>query len=103
MAGTTLPTNAGQIIGLGTNMLAGLTALGMELGITQITPAGFETQLNAFITAEGNFNACRSDKQAALDAWKAATGALVDWLLVVRTVLAGRFGSRWSAEWAQAG
>ena len=103
MASNTLPTNAGQIIGLGTNMLAGLNSLGLELGITQITPAGFETKLNAFITCEGDFNACRSAKQAALNTWTTATGAVYDWLIVVRTVLAGRFGNRWSTEWAQAG
>ena len=103
MGSNTLPTNAGQIIGLGTNMLAGLNSLGLELGITQITPAGFETKLNAFITCEGDFNAARSAKQAALDTWEATTGALYDWLLVVRTVLAGRFGNRSSTQWAQAG
>ena len=103
MAGNTLPTNSGQLIGLATNMLAGITSLGTTLGITQITPASFESALDAFIAADGAFNAGRSARQTALDAWTAATGGLLDWLLVVRTVLAGRFGNRWSTEWAQAG
>ena len=103
MASNRLPNIPGQTIGLGTNMLAGLNALGLELAITQITPAAFEAKLNAFITCEGNFNACRSERQAALDVWVGATDAVYDWLLVVRTVLAGRFGNRWSTEWAQAG
>ena len=103
MAGNTLPTTSAQIIGLGTNMLAGLTSLGTTLGITQITAASFQTKLNEFIAADGIFNAARSARQTASDAWTTATSAVGDWLAVTRNVLAGRFGSRWSAEWAQAG
>ena len=103
MASNTLPTNSGQLIGLATNMLAGLTSQGTPLGITQISPAGFQSALESFIGADGAFNAGRSAKQSALDSWTSATGALYDWLVVVRTVLAGRFGSRWSTMWAQAG
>lgn len=103
MATNAIPNNPAQIIYLGTNMLAGLTSLGTTLGITQINPGDFQTVLDGYINAENSFDASRSAKQTALDGWKGATGALFDWLLVVRTVLAGRFGNRWSTEWAQAG
>ena len=103
MAGNSVPNNPAQIIYLGTNMLAGLTSLGTSLGITQINPEDFQTLLDGYIGAEGGFDAARSARQTALDGWKSANGALFDWLLVVRTVLAGRFGNRWSTAWAQAG
>lgn len=103
MGRNTLPTNSGQIIGLATNMLAGLTSLGTTLGITQISPTDFQAMLDAYMGVESSFNAARSAKQTALDGWTAATGALFEWLGVARNVLAGRFGSRWSPEWAQAG
>src|SRR5436190_1017672 len=103
MASNALPQGRNQIVGLATNMLAGLNSLGTTLGITQVPPADFQGMLDAFIAGDGDFNAKRDAKQAALDSWKAATGAMRDWLLVVRTVLAGRFGSQWSAEWAAAG
>jgi hypothetical protein len=103
MANNSLPDSSGQLIGLGVKMLAGLTSLGTTLKITQITPAEFEAELNAFVTGDGDFNAARSAKQAASDAFKPADTALSGWLQITRNVLAARFGSRWSAMWAQAG
>ncbi len=103
MANNSLPTNAAQLIGLGVKMLAGLTSLGSTLKITQITPAAFQAELNAFVTGNGDFNAARSAKQAAYDAFKPADAALSDWLQTTRNVLAARFGTRWSTLWAQAG
>lgn len=46
-----IPNNRGQISGLGQKMKAGLTALGVTLGITQITAASFGTLLAAFNSA----------------------------------------------------
>ncbi len=74
MANNSLPTNSAQLIGLGVKMLAGLTSLGSTLKITQITPAEFQAELNAFVTGDGDFNAARSAKQAAYDAFKPADG-----------------------------
>lgn len=45
MASNQVPTNSGQVIGLGTKMDAGLTKYGTELKITQITQAEFDAGL----------------------------------------------------------
>ena len=103
MASNSLPTNSGQLIGLGTQMLAGLSSLGTILKITQITPAPFQKALIAFVNADSGFNAARSAKQTTSDSQTEAIGTLVEWLTTARNVLAGRFGNRWSTEWAQAG
>ena len=99
----TLPTNAGQLLGLGNKMTNGLTLEGQALKITQITAAQLQAVVTAFANADNAFNAGRSARQAASDIFQAADGTLSDWLGVVRTVLAGRFGQRWSTVWAQAG
>ena len=98
-----LPTNAGLLLGLGNKMYAGLVELGQPLGITQITPPVFQGYLTAFATADNAFNAARSARQAASDTYQSAVGALDEWLAVTKSVLAGRFGLRWSTAWAQAG
>ena len=98
-----LPTNAGQLLGLGTKMQVGLVELGQSLGITQITPAALLTILNAFATADNSFNAVRSARQAASDTYQASMAVLDGWLLTTKNVLAGRFRPRWSTAWAQAG
>lgn len=103
MASNSLPSNASQLIGLGTKMQQGLITLGAVLKITQITPVEFNAELNAFITANGDYNAARSAKQSASDVFKPADAALSEWLQTTRNILAGRFGSRWSTIWAQAG
>ncbi len=98
-----LPTNAGQLLGLGNKMEGGLTELGQKLGITQITPAKFQTYITAFAKADNAFNAGRSARQADSDAYQAGVVAMDGWLTVTKNVLAGRFGPRWSTAWAQAG
>lgn len=103
MASNIIPTSASEIIGLGTKMDQGLITYGTALKITQITAAQFEGELAAFIAANNGFNAARSARQSASDLFKPADEALSDWLQVTRNVLAARFGSRWSTEWAQAG
>ena len=103
MASNALPDNSGQLIELGTNMLAGLTLLGTTLKITQITPAEFQADLTAFIDSDNDFNAGRSSQQEASDAAQASIGAIGDWLGVVRGVLTASFGIRWNTMWAQAG
>lgn len=84
-------------------MVNGLTLEGQALKITQITAAQLQAAVTAFANADNAYNAGRSAQQAASDAFQAAQGALTDWLGVVRTVLAGSFGQRWSTVWAQAG
>ena len=59
--------------------------------------------MNALIAADGKYNASRSAKQAASDAFKPKDVALSEWLQVTRNILAARFGNRWSTMWAQAG
>lgn len=84
-------------------MVHGLTLDGSALGITQITAAQLQGLLTAFTNADSAYNGGRSARQAASDAFQAAAAALGDWLATAKNVLAGRFGPRWSTEWAQAG
>ena len=59
--------------------------------------------LSAFSTADNSFNAARSARQLASDTYQASMAVLDEWLQTMKNVLAGRFGSRWSTAWAQAG
>lgn len=103
MASNQLPTTSSQLIDLGTNMEAGLVQYGSDLKITQITPAGFQSDLSAFIVQDNSYNAARSSRQTVSDTNQAAMLSIANWLLVAKNVLMGRFGNRWSTEWAQAG
>ena len=103
MGQNSLPTNGGPLIGLGIKMYTGVVALGTSVGVTMVTAAEIQTALDAFIAADGAFNAARSAKQTASEAYKNACEAGYEWLLAARKVLAVRFGARWSTEWAQAG
>lgn len=98
-----LPTNAGQLLGLGNKMVHGLAVDGTALKITQISAADLQADVTAFAAADNAYNAGRSAQQAVGSAWQEAQRAVTGWLGVVRTVLAGRFGQRWSTVWAQAG
>lgn len=103
MASNSLPKSVVQVIGLAGKMHQGLITYGAELKITQITPEEFETELQALINKEGEFNAARTARQSASNVFKPAEGALSGWLKITRNVLAARFGGRWSTMWAQAG
>lgn len=103
MANLAIPRPVAALILLATKMYQGLITLGTTLKITQITPVEFNTELNALIVADGEFNAARTAKQMASDLFKPADVALSEWLSVARNVLAARFGNRWSTMWAQAG
>lgn len=103
MSENRIPSSAPDLIHLGTNLLAGLNSLGETLGITQVPPATFEFALQDFVACENSFNALRSAKTAASTAWVQGQQALRAWLEVTRSVLAGRFGPRWSGLWVQAG
>lgn len=81
----------------------GLIIYGSDLKITQITEPDFKAKLDAFITANDGFNAARSARQTVSNLFKQADAALSDFLQTAKNVLAGRFGNRWSTEWAQAG
>jgi hypothetical protein len=103
MASNTLPTNSGLLIGLAENMISGINAIGAQVPVTMVTVANMQSALDAFIAADGAFNAARSARQSASDAYQAAIGALYPWLLSVSNVLASYFGTRWNTQWAQAG
>lgn len=89
-------------MGLAVKMLAGLIALGTILGITQITPVSFGALLDAFQAALGVYNTARSSRQSVYNLFHSKETDLNDWLKVVRSVLAGRFGDHWNTMWAQA-
>lgn len=103
MATNEIPTNTGELIVLGNNMLTGLISLGTTLGITQVTPDDLQTALDGFTNCQSSFGELRGAKQTASTSWRAAMKALDAWLGVTRNVLAGRLGNRWSPLWAQAG
>jgi hypothetical protein len=98
-----LPTNDGQLILLGNNMVHGLTHDGSALGITQISAPQLQSLLTAYISADSAFNAGRTARQNASNTFQADSAALVEWLATAKNVLAGSFGIRWNAQWAQAG
>jgi hypothetical protein len=99
----TIPDNRGQISGLGEKIKAGLTALGVSLGITQITTASFGALLAAFNAALGVYNSARSSRRQAYDLFHSKEADLVSWLKVVRGILTGDFGNHWNTMWAQTG
>ena len=103
MANNDIPTNSAQLIGLAQKIHTGIVELGLEIPITMVTAAEVQTDLNAFIAADGNFNAARSARLAASDVFQGRMVTLYEWLLGVSNVLLTRFGTRWSSAWAQAG
>lgn len=103
MANNAIPQIIALVLTLATKMLQGLITLGATLKITQILPDAFKLQIDAMVSADNDFNAARSVKQAASDVFKPADAALTSWEQVTRNILAGRFGNRWSTMWAQAG
>jgi hypothetical protein len=98
-----MPKSAQQISVLAGKMHTGIVEVGTSVGITVVTAPQMLADCTAFTDAEGAFNASRQALQGAYDLFHPAESALSDWLGVVRTVLAGRFGQRWSADWAAAG
>ena len=103
MAAKTLPTNAGQLIGLGNKMETGMVKVGASVPVTMVTETQVATDLQSFVTAEETFNAARSAAQTKSDIYQAALQAVYVWLLAARSVLVPKFGSRWNTAWAQAG
>ncbi len=103
MANNHLPTNSAQLIGLGQKMYSGTVQFGAAIPITMITAAQLQTDLEAFITQEAEFNAARSARLAASLTFQETMAPVYEWLLGVSNTLATRFGTRWSTEWAQAG
>ena len=103
MANNILPTNSAQLIGLAQKMQTGIVQVGAGVPVTMVTAAQLQTELDAFIAVDANFNAARSARLAVSDAYQTATEAVYEWVLAVSNVLASRFGTRWSTAWAQAG
>jgi hypothetical protein len=103
MGSNILPTNSGQLIGLGVKMQAGIVSLGTTLKLSLVSAEQFEADLNAFITQDGAFNAQRSARQAASGAFQGSIASVYSWLLGVSNTLATAWGTRWSTQWAQAG
>ncbi len=98
-----IPRDRGQIKSLAEKMQMGLVALGVLLGITQITASAFKALLDAFKAALGGYNSARGKQKAATTLYLTTETALTSWLTVVRGILVGDFGNRWSADWASAG
>ena len=103
MGNYNLPTNSGQLIGLGNKMVEGMQALSSTLGLTLISTAQMQANLAAFVAQDSDFNAARSARKTASDAYQAALGDIYNWLLGVSNTLATKWGTRWSTQWAQAG
>ena len=103
MATNILPTNSAQVIGLAQKMYTGIIDLGAEVPVTMVTAAQMQTDLDAFIAVDVNFNAARSTRLAVSEVFQGKMESIYAWLLGVSNVLATRFGTRWSTAWAQAG
>lgn len=103
MGNYNFPSTSAQLIALATSMEHGMQALATPLGLTLITTAQMQANLTAFISADAAFNAGRSTKQAASDAYQGALAANFTWLGSVKNMLVSRWGSGWSTRWAQAG
>lgn len=103
MADNAIPKGNKQLITLAGDMAAGLTKLGAELKITQLTPAELSGALAAFITAEGAYSGARGHRNEIYATFHAAELAMDTWLDAVRNVLRTHFGARYSQDWAQAG
>ncbi|MBA3964036.1 MAG: hypothetical protein H0X40_19355 [Chthoniobacterales bacterium] len=98
-----LPTNSGKISNLATKMYNGIVAKGAAIPVTMVTAAQMLSSKTAFKNDEATFNASRNALRNSYGLFKPAQKALYDWLVVVRTALAGRLGKSWSAAWAEAG
>ena len=103
MAKNALPENVGDLIKLGNKMVGGLTALGQSLNITQLSAATLQAQLNAFATAQTDFNTTRDARQVASTLCTDSHAAIYGWLLKGRDVLLPYLGRSWSAAWIPAG
>src|SRR5712691_7372963 len=98
-----LPSNGGKIYNLATKMYNGIVAKGAAIPVTMVTADQMLSSKTAFKNADDVFNAARNTRRNAYQVSNPAQKALRAWLVVVRTVLAGRLGKRWSAAWAEAG
>ena len=103
MAKNALPANTGKLIKLGNKMVGGLTARGQTLGITQMTAATLQAQLNGFAAAQSQFNTARDARQTVSTACTSFHTAIDAWLLKARDVLLPYLGRSWTAAWAAAG
>ena len=103
MASNSLPTNSAQLIGLARKMENGIVKLGAAVPVTMVTAAQMQTDLEAFVKADTDFNAARSARLAVSEVFQAEMETVYRWLLAVSNTLASRFGTKWSAAWAQAG
>ncbi len=99
----TIPTNWGQLYVLACMIYTGLVNLATSIPVTMVTAAQMLTSKTAFKNAGDTYNTARKTLDDAYKISIPAQKALEEWLVVVRTVLAGRFGKDWSAAWAQAG
>ncbi len=84
-------------------MYNGVVAIGAAVGVTMVTAAQLLASKTAFKNAQTDFNTRRNALRNAYKVFTPAMADLTTWLGVVRTVLAGRLGQRWSAAWAEAG
>ena len=98
-----IPTNWGQLYVLATLIYTGLVSLAASIPVTMVTAAQMLASKTAFKNAGNSFNTARKTLNNAYKVSIPAQKDLQDWLVVVRTVLAGRLGRSWSPAWAEAG
>ena len=100
MAQNTLPRTAKRISTLSGKMRTGIVSDGASVGVTVVTANQMRDDRIGFNGAETTFNAGRKSLSTVYRTFHTAERNLADWLGVVRTVLAGSFGQRWSTQWA---
>ena len=89
-----LPKNAGKIYNLATKNYNGIVTKGAAIPVTMVTAGLMLSSKTAFKNAETAFNAARNTVRNAFLVFKPAMGALYDWLVTARSVLALQLGDR---------
>jgi hypothetical protein len=104
MASNEIPTTPlATLFALAEDAADGATAHGAAISLQQNTAAAITTDLAAATTAESQFQAARSTKQAASNAAQIADSNAKAYLAAYKKVLSISLGDEWSAEWAAAG
>jgi hypothetical protein len=103
MSNNPIPAGESAVTTMTGSLISGLKQLAAELEITQVTASGLQARLDAYTASTDAFNRARSAQQAAYDTFHLADDALKAWLTNVGAVLTIFFGSRWNAQWVQAG
>ena len=103
MAANPIPDALSQIFALAEDMIDGLHALEVAVGIKQNTEAALTAVRDAAQTAESDYGAAKGAKGDASTALRVADSNARAFLKAARAVLAQRLGELWSVAWEPTG